>query len=141
MRVHEFVYIRFYFVVFFASPRLGALSRRAARNAKPNLMAKAAPPVSDRVDRRNRQVQGSRGLDAAAETVAALTEAKRLLDAGVGSDLQRFSVLSGLCSANHWALRMEPPLALSRHPQLGWPKCMAVVSLSSRRSGQDRHSA
>ena len=43
-----------------------------------------------------------------------MTEAKRLLDAGVGSDLQRFSVLFGLCSANHWAARLEPALALAR---------------------------
>lgn len=43
-----------------------------------------------------------------------MAEAKRLLDAGVGSDLQRFSILSGLCSANHWAGRLEPALALAR---------------------------
>ena len=50
----------------------------------------------------------------APETVAALTAAKRLLDAGVGTDLQRFSVLYGLCSANFFAARMEPALALAR---------------------------
>ena len=41
----------------------------------------------------------------APETVAALTAAKRLLDAGVGTDLQRFSVLYGLCTANYIAAR------------------------------------
>jgi tetratricopeptide (TPR) repeat protein len=50
----------------------------------------------------------------AQETVAALMEAKRLLDAGVGSDLQRFSVLQGLCSANQFAARIEPALNLAR---------------------------
>jgi len=48
------------------------------------------------------------------ETVAALTEAKRILDSGIGSDLQRFSVLFGLCSAALQASRMEPALALAR---------------------------
>ncbi|HEY3718747.1 MAG TPA: AAA family ATPase, partial [Roseiarcus sp.] len=51
---------------------------------------------------------------AAAETLAALTEAKRLLDGGFGSDLQRFTVLNGLCSANHQAARLDPALALAR---------------------------
>ena len=51
---------------------------------------------------------------AAPETVAALTVAKQLLDAGVGSDLQRFFVLYGLCPANFVAGRMEPALALAR---------------------------
>ena len=41
----------------------------------------------------------------APETVAALTAAKRLLNSGVGTDLQRFSVLHGLCSARHVARR------------------------------------
>ena len=43
-----------------------------------------------------------------------MTAAKRLLDAGVGTDLQRFSVLYGLCAANYIAARMEPALALAR---------------------------
>src|SRR5207237_1440216 len=47
------------------------------------------------------------------ETVAALTAAKRLLDAGVGNDLQHFSVLFGLCAASVAAARMEPALALA----------------------------
>ena len=51
----------------------------------------------------------------APETVAALTAAKRLLDSGVGRDLQRFSVLFGLCvSRLHGCARMEPALALAR---------------------------
>ena len=49
-----------------------------------------------------------------AEAVAALTEAKRLLDAGVGSDLQRFSVLHGLWAAHLAAGRIEPGIALAR---------------------------
>ena len=51
---------------------------------------------------------------AAPRTVAALTAAKQLLDAGVGTDLQRFSVLFGLCFASFIAARMEPALALAR---------------------------
>jgi len=54
-----------------------------------------------------------RGYDAP-ETMAALTEAKRLLDSGVGDDLQRFSVLYGLCAANFFAARLEPAHALAR---------------------------
>jgi class 3 adenylate cyclase len=49
----------------------------------------------------------------APETVAALTAAKRLLDAGAGFDLQRFSVVDGLCAAEMNASRMEPALALA----------------------------
>ena len=41
------------------------------------------------------------------ETVAALGAAKRLLDDGVGDDLQRFSVLYGLCSAKYIASELE----------------------------------
>ena len=51
---------------------------------------------------------------AAPKTVEALTAAKQLLDAGVGTDLQRFSVLFGLCFASFIAARMEPALALAR---------------------------
>ncbi|MGA2792865.1 MAG: hypothetical protein ABSE69_04925 [Roseiarcus sp.] len=50
----------------------------------------------------------------APETVAALTAAKRLLDAGVGTGLQRFSVLYGLCAANYIAAQHELALALAR---------------------------
>ncbi|MER8886188.1 AAA family ATPase [Mesorhizobium sp. M0816] len=48
------------------------------------------------------------------ETVAALTSAKSLLDAGVGSDLQRFSVLHGLCASSYFAGKMEDAFALAR---------------------------
>jgi tetratricopeptide (TPR) repeat protein len=49
----------------------------------------------------------------APEAVGALNVAKLLLDAGVGADLQRFSVLLGLCGANYMAARWEPALALA----------------------------
>ena len=48
------------------------------------------------------------------ETVAALTAAKRLLDAGVGDDLQHFSVLYGLCAARYVAAELESARALAR---------------------------
>jgi class 3 adenylate cyclase len=48
------------------------------------------------------------------ETVAALTAAKRLLDAGVGDDLQHFSVLYGLCAAKYVASELESARALAR---------------------------
>jgi tetratricopeptide (TPR) repeat protein len=51
---------------------------------------------------------------AASETVAALNAAKRLLDVGVGTDTQRFSVLFGLCVAVYSGGQMEPALALSQ---------------------------
>jgi hypothetical protein len=40
--------------------------------------------------------------------------AKRLLDAGAGSDLQRFSVLFGLCAADFFAARTENALSLAQ---------------------------
>jgi class 3 adenylate cyclase len=46
----------------------------------------------------------------APETVAALMAAKRLLDKGIGTDLQRVSILYGLCSANTLTARMKPAL-------------------------------
>jgi class 3 adenylate cyclase/DNA-binding response OmpR family regulator len=48
------------------------------------------------------------------ETVAALSAAKRLLDVGVGDDLQRFSVLYGLCSAKYIASELESAHAQAR---------------------------
>jgi hypothetical protein len=51
---------------------------------------------------------------AAPETVAALTSAKRHLDVGIGTDVQRFSILYGLCFSNMAAARVEPTLALAR---------------------------
>jgi class 3 adenylate cyclase len=50
----------------------------------------------------------------APETVAALTIAKELLDAGIGADSQRFFVLYGLWAANFIAARVEPALVLAR---------------------------
>jgi tetratricopeptide (TPR) repeat protein len=50
----------------------------------------------------------------AAETVAAFRAAKRLLDAGVGDDSQRFFVLIGLYMTPYIAARLEPALELAR---------------------------
>jgi hypothetical protein len=50
----------------------------------------------------------------APETVAAWTAAKRLLDAGVGTDLHRFSVLFGLCLADLTVGRPKLGLDLAR---------------------------
>jgi hypothetical protein len=47
------------------------------------------------------------------ETVAALSAAKRLLDAGVGTDLQHFGVLYGLCAAKYVAAELESARALA----------------------------
>ena len=50
----------------------------------------------------------------APETVAALVAAKRLLDAGVGDDLQHFSVLYGLCAATRLRRNWSPARALAQ---------------------------
>ena len=50
----------------------------------------------------------------APETVNALTEAKRLLDVGVGTDLERFSVLYILCLIHYNSSRLVSALALAR---------------------------
>jgi hypothetical protein len=50
----------------------------------------------------------------APETVEALTAAKRVIDAGVGTDLQRCSVLAGLCLARYAAAQMESALTLAK---------------------------
>jgi class 3 adenylate cyclase/tetratricopeptide (TPR) repeat protein len=50
----------------------------------------------------------------APETFAAMTEAKRLLDRGVGTNLQRVSILFGLCSATTLMSRMQAALDLAR---------------------------
>lgn len=50
----------------------------------------------------------------APETFEALTAAKRLLDRGIGTDLQRGSVLFGLCSATTLRAQMRPALDLAR---------------------------
>jgi class 3 adenylate cyclase/predicted ATPase len=44
----------------------------------------------------------------APETFAALHAAKQLLDEGIGTDLQRVSILFGLCAANTLTARMKP---------------------------------
>ena len=48
---------------------------------------------------------------AAVETLTAWAEAKRFIDAGVGTDLQRFSVLNGLCATAYYAAQIEAALA------------------------------
>jgi tetratricopeptide (TPR) repeat protein len=50
----------------------------------------------------------------APETFVALTAAKQLLDRGVGTDLQRVSILFGLCSAATLRARTQPALDLAR---------------------------
>ncbi len=50
----------------------------------------------------------------APETFAALTAAKELLDRGFGTDLQRVSILFGLCSATTQMAKMQPALELAR---------------------------
>ncbi len=49
----------------------------------------------------------------APETFAAMTEAKHLLDRGVGTDLQRVSILFGLCSATTLMARVQPAFDLA----------------------------
>jgi predicted ATPase len=84
-----------------------SLSRSAPAEASRHIDAGLAliPRLTDGTNRQSLelalQVARSYALSAlkgftAPETVAALTEAKRLLDAGIGTDLQRFSVLYGL---------------------------------------------
>jgi tetratricopeptide (TPR) repeat protein len=46
----------------------------------------------------------------APETFAALADAKQLLDRGVGTDLQRVSILYGLCSASTLTARLQQAL-------------------------------
>ncbi|HVX79053.1 MAG TPA: adenylate/guanylate cyclase domain-containing protein [Bradyrhizobium sp.] len=50
----------------------------------------------------------------ASETFEALTEAKQVLDRGVGTDLQRVSILYGLCTGNTLRARMVPAFDLAR---------------------------
>jgi class 3 adenylate cyclase len=101
-----------------------ALSRSAPVEASHHVEAGLAliPKLTDGPDRQSLelalQIARANALFAlkgytAPETVAALTVAKLLLDAGVGADMQRFSVLFGLCGANYMAARCEPALALA----------------------------
>jgi class 3 adenylate cyclase/tetratricopeptide (TPR) repeat protein len=102
-----------------------ALSRSAPSEANHYVDAGLVliAPLTDGPDRQSLElalrVAGANALlplkgYTAPETVGAWTAAKRLLDAGVGSDLQHFSVLYGLCSANFVASRMESALAQAR---------------------------
>jgi len=50
----------------------------------------------------------------APETFAVMTEAKRVLDRGVGTDLQRVSILFGLCSATTLLARMQTAFELAQ---------------------------
>ena len=76
----------------------------------------------------------------APETVAALTAAKRLLDAGVGTDLQRFSVLYGLCAAN--LLRgADGACARSGAPNCGSRRTAGRHDLPARRLPPPRRDA
>jgi class 3 adenylate cyclase len=49
----------------------------------------------------------------APETFAAMTEAKQVLDRGVGTDLQRVSILFGLCSATTLMARLQQAFELA----------------------------
>jgi class 3 adenylate cyclase/tetratricopeptide (TPR) repeat protein len=103
-----------------------ALSRSAATEAERYLDAGLAllPRLADKPERQSLEVAFRvtranafvplKGF-AAPETIAALSEAKQLLDAGGGSDVQRFSVLHGLCAANYMAAEFGAnALALAR---------------------------
>jgi class 3 adenylate cyclase len=102
-----------------------ALSRSANAEATRHIDAGLAliPRLSDGPNRqslelalqiaRGNALQQLKGFNAP-ETVAAWTKAKRSIDAGVGTDLQRFSVLHGLCMAAWYAGQMEPALLLAR---------------------------
>src|SRR5271165_3448073 len=102
-----------------------ALSRSAHAEARPYVDAGLAliPRLTDAPNRQSLQLslqvaranalvplKGFTGP----ETIATLTEAKTLLDSGIGTDLQRFSVLYALWATNLFAARMEPALALAR---------------------------
>jgi class 3 adenylate cyclase/predicted ATPase len=50
----------------------------------------------------------------APETFAAMAAAKQLLDAGIGTDLQRVSILFGLCSATTLTARLKQALDLAQ---------------------------
>ncbi len=52
---------------------------------------------------------------AAQETVTALTEAKRLIDSGAGTNMQRFAVLYSICTSHMTAARYEAALTQARH--------------------------
>ena len=68
---------------------------------------------------------------AAPETVAALTAAKQLLDAGIGTDLQRFSVLYGLCFGQPTSRRGWSPRSPARAKLWKWPNGRTTRSTGS----------
>ena len=96
-----------------------ALSRSANSEASRHVDSGLAliPRLSDGPDRqalelalrlaRANALMQSKG-QAAVETLAAWAEAKRFIDAGVGTDLQRFSVLNGLCATDYTRRRSRP---------------------------------
>jgi len=101
-----------------------ALSRSASPEASRHIDAGLAliPRLSDGPDRQSLELalQLARANTmlqlkgfSAPETVAAWTEAKRFIDAGLGTDLQRFSVLHGLCVAAYNAAQLVPALVLA----------------------------
>ena len=59
----------------------------------------------------------------APETFAAMTEAKQVLDRGVGTDLQRVSILFGLCSATTLMARLQQAFELAHQ----------IIEVSERR--------
>jgi class 3 adenylate cyclase len=101
-----------------------ALSRSAPveANHNVNIALSLIPLLTDEVDRLPLELAAHlaqansflmlKGYTAP-DTVEALTKAKAILDRGVGTDLQRFSALYGLCAANYFAARMEVALALA----------------------------
>jgi class 3 adenylate cyclase len=102
-----------------------ALSRSAPAEASRHIDAGLAliPRLADGPDRQSLelalQLAHANALMAlkgfsVPEMVAALTEAKRLLDAGVGTDLQRFSFLYSLCAVNFVSAQLEPALVQAR---------------------------
>jgi class 3 adenylate cyclase/predicted ATPase len=101
-----------------------SLSRSAPIEASRYIEAGLAliPDLPDGLDRRSRelalQIARANAIFAlkgytAPQAVEALTRAKLLLDSGVGADVQRFSVLFGLCGANYMAARWESAFALA----------------------------
>jgi class 3 adenylate cyclase/predicted ATPase len=102
-----------------------ALSRSAAVEAVRHIDAGLAliPRLTDAAERptlelalqiaRGNALLALKGI-AAPETVAAMTEAKRLLDSGVGGDMQRFAVLYGLCAASWNAANFPSALGVAR---------------------------
>lgn len=101
-----------------------ALSQSAATEAEHHASAGLAliPQVPEGPDRdavhlgllvARANALGPLKSSSAPETFAALSDAKKLLDAGVGTDLQRVSILFGLCSATTLTARLKQALELA----------------------------